>query len=79
MESTQQLQPLDFLDTSLIMLDYDCETPALQLPDLDELHDSSQLQTGDWVTWPRYEFQKGLGHGPERAWVRVPKGPESRS
>ena len=33
---------------------------------------------GNWVTWPRYEFQKGLGHGPERAWVRVPKGPESR-
>ena len=24
------------------------------------------------------EFQKGLGHGPERAWVRVPKGPGSR-
>ena len=42
MESTQQLQPLDSLDTFLIMLDYDCETPALQLPDLDELHDSSQ-------------------------------------
>ena len=42
MESTQQLQPLDSLDTFLDMLDYDCDTPALQLPDLDELHDSSQ-------------------------------------
>ena len=42
MESTQQPQPLDSLDTYLITLDYNCETPALQLPDLDELHDFFQ-------------------------------------
>ena len=34
---------------------------------------------GNWVTWPRYEFQKGPGQGPERAWVTVPKGPGSGS
>ena len=47
MESTLQLQPPDSLDTNnfLTMLDYDCETPAVQLPELDRLfrlHDSSQ-------------------------------------
>ena len=71
----QQLQPLDSLDTFLIMLDYDCETPALQLPDLDELHDSSQDNPS---TTTGSRSRKGLGNGPERAWVTVPKGPGSR-
>ena len=44
MESTPQQQhlqpqPLDSLDAYLVTLDYYCESPALQLPDLAELHD----------------------------------------